>query len=173
MKKFSELTDEQLVSIVKNSKKMRDEFCEYIQDTEMSWIGDKLDCVRDSLSDYSIGYYDRNYINVRDYESFVDGVAQSSEWYGASDKLEKKLAQCQKLVGTNLFEYHAEQLKELWLKEELQSMCDFVEDICCKISNGDIDSKDDYFECFIESYSDYLYDETAQTYYEPKVLDAA
>lgn len=66
MKKFSELTTEQRINIIQHSEKMRDEFQNYICDTEMCFIEEKLDCVTSSLGNYSIGFYDRNFLEVRD-----------------------------------------------------------------------------------------------------------
>lgn len=174
MKRFSELSDEQLTNIVNRSKKLRDELDEYIQDTEMNWIEEKLSCVRESLANWQVGFYNQNFLRVRDYESFVDGVGESIKMYGASEKLEKKFHQVQKLLHTNLFAHTAEQLKELWLKEELQSICDYVEDASYELYQGKVGEKcESYLECFFDNYEDYLFDEETQTIYKPIRLDAA
>lgn len=174
MKRFSELSDEQLTNIVNRSKKLRDELDEYIQDTEMNWIEEKLSCVRESLANWSVGFYNQNFLRVRDYESFVDGVGESIKMYGASEKLEKKFHQVQKLLHTNLFAHTAEQLKELWLKEELQSICDYVEDASYELYQGKVGEKcESYLECFFDNYEDYLFDEETQNIYKPIRLDAA
>lgn len=171
MKKFNELTTEQLTNIVQHSAKMRDEFQNYICDTEMCFIGEKLDCVTSSLGNYSIGFYERNFLEVRDYKDFVSGVEDSVHKFGGSDTLTKKLAQCQKLIGTNLFEYHAEKLKEIYLTEELLPICEYVEDCCFELYHKEVGEKcKEYLECFFSSYDDYLYDEENGTYYEPYTL---
>lgn len=174
MKRFSELSNEQLTNIVNRSKKLRDELDEYIQDSEMHWISEKLSCVKDSLANWSVGFYNQNFLRVRDYEGFVDGVEKSIKMYGASEKLEKKFHQVQKLLHTNLFAHTAEQLKELWLKEELQSICDYVEDASYELYQGAVGEKcQDYLECFFDAYRDYLYDEATETFYKPTKLAAA
>ena len=174
MKRFSELSTEQLTNIVNRSKKLRDELDEYIQDSEMHWISEKLSCVRDSLSNWSVGFYNQNFLRVRDYESFVTGIEKSIKAYGASEKLEKKFHQVQKLLHTNLFEHTAEQLKELWLEEELESICKYVEDCSYELYCGKVGEKcESYIECFFDAYQDYLYDEETETFYKPTKLAAA
>ena len=140
----------------------------------MYWISEKLSCVKDSLANWSVGFYNQNFLRVRDYEGFVDGVEKSIEMYGASDKLQKKFNQVQKLLHTNLFAHTAEQLKELWLKEELQSICDYVESASSELYHGAVGEKSkDYLECFFDAYQDYLYDEKTQTFYKPTKLASA
>lgn len=174
MKRFSELSNEQLTNIVNRSKKLRDELNEYIQDSEMNWISEKLSCVQDSLANWSVGFYNQNFLRVRDYEGFVDGVEKSIKMYGASEKLEKKFHQVQKLLHTNLFAHTAEQLKELYLQEELQSICDYVEDASYELYQGKVGEKcESYLEFFFYNYEDYLFDEETQTIYKPTRLEAA
>ena len=173
MKKFKDLSLDELTQIVNRSKKLRDELYEYIQDSEMHWISKKLSCVKSSLANWSVGFYNQNFLRVRDYEVFVDGVEKSIKMYGASEKLEKKFHQVQKLLHTNLFAHTAEQLKELWLKEELQSICDYVEDASYELYKGEVGEKSkDYLDGFFSGYKDYLYDEENQTFYEPHSLSA-
>ena len=174
MKRFSELTTEQLTNIVNRSKELRNELDKFIQEREMYWISEKLDYVRDSLANWSVGFYNKNFLKVRDYEAFVDGVEKSIKDYGASEKLEKKFRQVSKLIHTNLFAYTAEQLKKLYLKEELQSICDYVEDASYELYQGKVGEKcRNYLECFFDAYNDYLYDEETETFYEPTRLAAA
>lgn len=174
MKRFSELSTEQLTNIVNSSTKLRNELDKFIQDYEMYWISEKLDYVRDSLANWSVGFYNKNFLKVRDYEAFVDGVEKSIKDYGASEKLEKKFRQVQKLTHTNLFAYTAEQLKKLYLEEELQSICNYVEDASYELYQGKVGEKcRNYLECFFDDYNDYLYDEETETFYEPTRLEVA
>ena len=173
MKRFNELTIEQLTNVINHSKKLRQELEDYICDTEMAWISEKLDKVRSSLQDWSVGFYQKNYINVDDYEKFVYCVAESIACFGGSDRLTRKLAQCEKLIGTNLFEHHARELRDIYLKEELQNICDWVEDCCYEIYHGEVGEKcREYLECFLSSYDDYLFDEKNGVVYEPQKLTA-
>ena len=174
MKKFSELTMEQLTKIVNGSKELRDELDQYIQETEMEWLSEKLACVESSLSNWSIGFYNPNFMHVRDYEGFLYGVQKCTENFGCSDKLEKKIKQCEKLLRTNLFEHHAKILAEMWYKDEIQPIIDFVEDASYELYGGEVGKNcKDYLECFFDRYSDCLYDEETETFYEPHSLAIA
>jgi len=174
MKKFSEMSLEELEQIVNRSKEMRDKLDEYIQDCEMDWISDKLRKIDSSLRDWSVGFYNQNFISVKDYGDFLDCIIDYKKAFGASDRMEKKISQCEKLRGTNLFEYNCKQLKEMFMEDEIESICKFVEDCCYELYCGKVGDKcRDYLECFFDVYDDYLYDEETETFYKPTKLDAA
>lgn len=174
MKRFNELTQEQLTQIVNRSKNLREELDSYIQDCEMCWLSEKLACIKSSLSAWSIGFYNQNYIKVRNWSMFVDGVEKSTKSYGCSDKLEKLLLRCNKLRGSNLFEYYARQLKRLFWEEELKTIIDYVEAASYELYQGSVGEKcKSYLECFFNAYTDYLYDEETNTYYKPTKLAVA
>lgn len=174
MKTFSELTNEQLTQIVNRSKKMRDELEEYIQDTEMCWISEKLHVIKSSLSNWSVGFYNQNYLYVKDYADFLDCIKECSAMYGASDRMEKKIAQCEKLRGSNLFGHVCQELRDIFMEDEINSVCKYVEDASFELYCGSVGEKcANYLECFLEAYNDYLYDEETETFYKPVKLDAA
>lgn len=174
MKKFKELTIEQLTEIVNRSKKLRDELDEYIQDCEMIWISEKLSVLKPSLKDWSIGFFNQNYITVKDWHDFLDCVIDSAKTYGASDRMEKLISKCDKLRSSNLFEYWAKQLKQVYFEDELQSICKYVEDCSYELYGGSVGEKcESYLECFFDAYTDYLYDESTETFYKPMKLEAA
>lgn len=168
MKRFNELTQEQLTQIVNRSKDLREELDSYIQDCEMCWLSEKLACIKSSLSDWSVGFYNQNYIRVKDYHDFLNYVKDSAKTYGASDRMEKLIRQCDKLRSSNLFEYYAKKLKEVYFEDELQSICKYVEDCSYELYQGSVGEKcKSYLECFFDAYTDYLYDEETDTYYKP------
>lgn len=174
MKKFSEMNLQELEQIVNRSKEMRDKLEDYIQTCEFDYISDKMRCIKPSLRDWSIGFYNQNFINVKDYNDFLDCVIDCKKSFGASDRMEKKISQCEKLRGTNLFEYHCKQLEEMFMEDEIKCVCDFVEDCGMELYYGKVGDKcRDYLELFFEIYDDYLYDEETETFYKPTKLDAA
>lgn len=171
MKKFSELSLEQLEQIVNRSKELRNLLDEYIQESEMDYISDKLFPIKKSLKDWSIGFYNQNYMVVNDYHDFVAGVRSSVKSFGCSDRLESLLTQCEKLEGSNLFHHHAKMLKELWYEEEIKSTIDYVEDASYELYCGKVGEKTrDCLEPFFYNYEDYLYDEETETFYKPTKL---
>ena len=174
MKKFKDLSIAELTQIVNRSKNLRDELSDYIQNSEMSWIDEKLAIMESSLSDWSVGFFNQNYISVKDWYSFLDCVKDSAKYFGASDRMEKLICRCDKLRGTNLFEYYAKKLKTVYFEDELQSICKYVEDCSYELYQGAVGEKcESYLECFFDAYEDYLYDEETDTYYKPTKLQAA
>lgn len=174
MKNFGEMTNDEIVAIINKSKLLRDKLDNYIQDCEMDYLSDKLSCVKKSLSDWSVGFYQPSYIEVRDCEDFVDGVLEHEKCFGLSDKCSRLARQCNKLRGTNLFEYYAEKLKDLYFKEEYEDVIDFVEDCGYELYQGEVGEKCyDYIECWVYNFEDWLYDEETETIYDPYKLDAA
>lgn len=176
MKRFGEMNLQELEQIINRSKKMREKFESYIMDCEMDYISDKLSCVTSSLKDWTVGFWERNYITVDDYSDFVAGVRNSSKRFGCSDRLESLLSHCEKLDGTNLFKHYAVRLKNMWFEDEIQSIVKFVEDAGMELygKSGAVGEKTrDYVECFFYNLEDWLYDEETETFYKPTKLDAA
>lgn len=127
MKKFNEMEIEEVISIINDSKELRDMLDQYIQETEMDWLDDLLRSFDRGAVDYSIGFFDQNYFIVKDNNLFLEGVCKSHDNYGLTVKGEKLLNRCEKLQGTNLFGYWCEKLAEQYYKDELKSMVDYVE----------------------------------------------
>ena len=174
MKKFSEMNLNEFEQIVNRSKELRDKLDDYIQECEMDYISDKLFPVKNSLQDWSIGFYNHNFVTVKDYHDFVSGVRSSVKSFGCSDRMESLLSQCEKLEGTNLFYHHARLLREMWFEDEILSVVKFVEDASYELYCGSVGEKTrSYLECFVELYSDYLYDQENETFYRPSKLDVS
>lgn len=176
MKKFSEMNMKELEQVVNRSKELRDKLEKYIDFCEMDWCTDKLNCVKDSLSDWRVGAYCPSYIYVSDWYGFLDGVKECKRNFGSSTRIEKKIAQVEKLRHSNLFEYHCRILKEMWEKEEIYSITKWIEECGYELYCGTVGEKTrDYMEAFFCNYGleDYLYDESTETFYKPTKLDAA
>lgn len=174
MKKFKDLSLAELEQIVNHSKALRDKLDDYIQDCEFDFLSDKLNRIKDSLKDWSIGFFNQNFIKVDSYDSFLDCVIDCTERFGCSDRMEKLIPTCKKLRGSNLFEYHVKQLEVMFMEDEIKPICDYVEDASYELYCGEIDEKSrDYLEGFQDLLDDYLYDEENETFYKPTKLDAA
>ena len=176
MKKFSEMDLKELEQVVNRSKTLRDKLERYIDDCEMGWCIDKLNCVKNSLSDWCVGAYNPSYIHVSDWYRFLDGVIKCSKIFGCSTRVEKKIAQVEKLRYSNLFEYHCNILKEMWEEEEIYSITKWIEECGFELYCGKVGEKTrDYLDCFFDNYGldDYLYDESTETFYKPTKLDVA
>lgn len=148
MKKFNEMEIEEVISIINDSKELRDMLDQYIQETEMDWLDDLLRSFDRGAVDYSIGFFDQNYFIVKDNDLFLEGVCKSHDNYGLTVKGEKLLNRCEKLQGTNLFGYWCEKLAEQYYKDELKSMVDYVEDASYELYKGSVGEKSmEYVEC--------------------------
>ena len=169
MKKFSNMEIYEVINVINDSETLRDMLDRYIQETESDWLGELLECFDRQAIDYSIGFFDSNYFTVKDNDLFLDGVRKSHENYGLTTKAEKLLKRCEKLQGTNLFGYWCKQLAEMYYKDELKSMVDYVEDASYELYRGSVGEKSkEYVECFVDNIiGDYLWDEENETFYKP------
>lgn len=176
MKKFSELTVEKQIELLKRDKKLREKFDNYVQDCEMDWLTEKLHCITPYLSDWSLGFWNHNFISVKDYDGIIDGIDKSVYCYGSTPELEKLLAMCKKLRDrcSNLFEYHAKRLVEMFYQQELVMIVNYTENVCYKICSEDFNDAevDGYIEPFFYNLSEYLLDEENNKYYKPCAIVA-
>ena len=164
MKTINDFTFEQQQQIVVKNDSLRDMFEQYLQESEMDYLSDKLSCIKNSLSDWCIEFYGRTYICVKDYYSFCLGVEKSGKSYGLSEKCEKLLSKCFKLyfAKSNLFEYYAEKLADLFVEDEFKPTIDWVENIGMSLYRHEIpDDAEDVFICFLENdfLKGYLFDD--------------
>ena len=174
MKKFSDMQIDEVINVINNSKKLRNMLDKYIQETESDWLGELLSCFDRQAIDYSICFFDSNYFTVKNSDLFLDGVRESHENYGLTIKAEKLLKLCEKLQGTNLFDYWCDQLAEMYYEDELKSMVDYVEGASFELYQGTVGKKSrEYVECFVDNIiGDYLWDEESGTFYKPCRISA-
>lgn len=74
--KFLEENHKEILEV--NGKLYQEVKDNYI-DGEMMFISDQLDILRYSLADWSIGSYNHNYLNIRDYGKFILAVKEMEE----------------------------------------------------------------------------------------------
>lgn len=137
-------------------------------------MDDLLRCFDTEAVDYSIGFFDNNHFTVKDSDLFLEGVRKSHDNYGLTVEGEKLLNRCEKLQGTNLFDYWCEKLAKQYYKDELKSMVDYVEDASYELYNGSVGEKSrEYVDCFIDNVvGGYLRDEECETFYKPYRVSA-
>ena len=68
-----------LVKILENNTKLVRDIEEDIIESEMNYISGMLGYFRESLRDYSIGFYNRNCIEVKDYEKKERGFLSTGK----------------------------------------------------------------------------------------------
>lgn len=172
MKRFDELTIEQFKVVLEKSEDLRRMLDAYIQDCECEYLCDMLRSFNFGIADWNIGFYNNNYFCAKDclanddYE-YISCIEDSVTNFGCSERLERLIEQCKKLIGSNLYMYYIKKLYRLYFEEELEPIIKYVEGISYQLYCGNVDETLDYIEGFQERYSDFLYDEVSGTYYKP------
>lgn len=129
MKRFSELSNEELWQVVIKSAELKELLNTYILTTEQDFnIDDRISIISPALSTYEIGFYYPSYINVKDYDMFVDCIRKCIDNFGCTGRVVNTLSQCEKLRGTNLFEYYAKRLQAEWWEDEIVTSINYAED---------------------------------------------
>jgi hypothetical protein len=150
MKTINDFTFEQQKQIVANDNELRRLFADYVEESEMSYIMDKLQCVKSSLSRYEISPWCYSFYKVSEGHefSFIDGVDDCRNCFGLSTKCEKLLNRCKALKYTNLFRFYFDQLVETFWDDEIQDTLNWVSDNAYNLNSKKTDL-DDTFECFL------------------------
>jgi hypothetical protein len=165
--KLSDLSNKKLFDVVSNNQTLRQSFDEYVWECEWDYISDKLKVMEPAIADYEIGICNHNYLRIKDYDLFVYYARKCEKDFGLSTKCEKLLSICEKLSGTNLFNYYAKAFASMWFNEEVQDVVKWCEDTSYKVYSGQYDSDlDDYMSCWAENV-DYIYNDEDGCVYEP------
>lgn len=146
MVNLSKIDTKEFLSVVFKHEELRDKLYDCIHDSEFYYLNNKLDCFSFSCADWSIGTYNSNFLRIKDSSEFLSCVQNSISKFGCSDYLQKMVDHAEKLRGTNLFEHYVKVVGSIYLQEELQATCDWLEDISFTIYCKDI-------EKFIKNYS--------------------
>lgn len=140
MRRLSTLSAKEQLSAVYNCKKLKNQLNERVYENTFFWIDEKLNHFNTRAASWSVGICNRDeHFSVRDHSEFLDCVQASINDFSASDRVLRKADQCEKLRGSNLFEYHVEQLCNMFYKDEIKSEVDFCEDMQYKVYCEDED----------------------------------
>lgn len=71
-----ELSKEELVKVFHANAGLRSEITDDMYESEMMWVNEKLEYIRSSARDWSIGAYGYNYITVNNSGDFVEGLVK-------------------------------------------------------------------------------------------------
>ncbi len=151
MKKLNSYPLKEQLCLIYKSKELTERLDERIQESEMDYISDLLGSFSFSVADWSIGFYNQNYIDVKDDLGFLESVEEMIDVYSGSEKLLSLASQARKLWNrdSNLFSYIVKKLcSEVY--EMLKGICDFVENLCYKTyCKEEDDSLLDYLDDWI------------------------
>src|SRR5690606_26399526 len=75
-KYVGELTSEELEKVFHANEKLRYAISDDMVDSELCWVGEQIDYLRNRLADWRIEPGSRTYIRVNDYGQFVDNMVE-------------------------------------------------------------------------------------------------
>ena len=97
----------------------------YIEST-MFWVSEQLNIFKKSLKDWSVGFYNQNYLKIKDEKQFIYVCQEIKNWYGFSEENEKLLNDIIEWIENeknerlnnyyDILESKADQLKVMMLK---------------------------------------------------------
>lgn len=115
MKKFADLTVEELEKVFDANDQLREEVEDDYQESQMDYISDILESMKDGLSNWEVGYGSRPIIQYRDERELFEATLEACDSFGfLSEEYTKKvkyyLGRCDVLDG---MDYENRQFKGL------------------------------------------------------------
>ena len=138
-----------------NNKLAQDVEADFIE-CEMYYISDIMDEIRGACYDWSIGFYNHNYINIKDGGAFLDGLENIQYKFGLlSEKDAEILAHAQEL-NNRLYWFDSDNKQYDNLENKVNSLIEELEEIFIKninlITDVDADALEDYFiNCYMDN----------------------
>lgn len=138
-----------------NNKLAQDVEADFIE-CEMYYINEIMDEIRGACSDWSIGFYNHNYINIKDGGAFLDGLENIQKKFGLlSDKDAEILTRALEL-NNRLYWFDCDNKQYENLENKVNSLIEELEEIFIKninnITDIDADALEDYFiNCYIDN----------------------
>lgn len=81
MKKINDLSEDELKIVWEKNSKLRDDVRRTCEDNDMYLIGEILDILSESLDNWSVGFYNNNYIKIKDGNYFIFKLNSVCEKY--------------------------------------------------------------------------------------------
>ena len=131
-----------------NNKLAQDVEDDFIE-SEMYYISEIMDEIRGACYDWSIGFYNHNYINIKDGGVFLDGLENIQKKFGLlSDKDAEILTRALEL-NNRLYWFDADNKQYENLENKVNSLIKELEEIFIKninlITDVDADVLEDFF----------------------------
>lgn len=80
-KNISELSEKELTKIWEVNEKLRSKVEDDYIESEMFYISEILHCIKNSLKNWSIGFYNQNYIDIKNNYDFLNGLLEIQKDY--------------------------------------------------------------------------------------------
>lgn len=175
MKKFSDMTIDEVINVINQSEELRDMFDQKMRESARDYILDNLACFDGKSVSYSISACELSYFRVKDTYSFFEGVEKARDVFRLVGKTGKLFNRCKKLRGTNLFDYWAKRLCESYYETQFKNITDFIQDACFELHQGSVGEKSKVYVVYFfygTVIADYLWDEETKTFYKPCEVSA-
>lgn len=161
MKTIQELNQEERRALIENNHALETLVYEDMEETEMYFISEQLDYIRAACRDWSIGAYQRNYIQVRDALAFLDGLEDMQKAYCTlpdhmKTEIDRVLSARDRFRSMDMAYGNYYKLSE-WLDEKAQYFADQIADYFTSCLDFDHASMVEYF---MEFYADERMDES-------------
>lgn len=156
-KYIKDMNKEELTKVFHANSKLRNDIYEDMIETEMMYIGEQIDYLRDGMDDWSIGAYNRNYIYISNGDDFIKAVEEVEKSVPIlidDDKpmLDKALELRERYRSTNVYDDDFDEIEE-----EMEVVARELADLVVERFTRRLDgcSKEEYqIDYFIEFYAD-------------------
>ena len=163
---LKDLEVSQLDWLLKNNREFNNMVEEDYIESVMFWIGEQMNTFKDTLSDWEIGFYNQNFIKIKDSLGFIYAYEDFAKWYGVSDETQKLLDEALDFINNNDIDFEISTMEELNAREELQEKAeDYAKKLRIELLNyfnGCTEIEDDYLK---EQLSIMLDNEQFEDYY--------
>lgn len=161
MKFIYQLTDNEKRELIENNSALANMVYDDMIESEMDFISEQLNYIRDALRDYSIGSYNYNYLTVGNSIKFFDGLEKIQKYYctlpdAMQPEIDRVLAARERFYEMSYNNSNYD-LLDSWLDKKAQYFADYIADYFSRCLDP---NRLDVISYFVEFYADERMDET-------------
>ena len=142
---------EELLKILNANEKLLNDVCEDYEEGEMFYISEILDCFKNALSDWAIGFSCGNYVSIKDNDIYnlCEGLKDATKSYGFLNNEELKVVDQLQELNSRLYEMNYDNKQWDNLENKVDELIKEVESIIVnkfnKICTYDRETIKNYF----------------------------
>lgn len=163
VKLLDELTKNELEKVFERNTKLQSEVMDFMAESEMHWIGEQLDYLRDTLVSWSIGQCNRNqHITVGDPWRFVCALAKLQEDIPVlGQEYDERIEAVLETDDEEKIESEAQALADALVSEYTR----ILDDVCLDLKHA----KNYFLEFYVDAYmrDEGYYIDAEYTLYKP------
>ena len=161
MKFIYQLTDNEKRELIENKSALANMVYDDMIESELDFISEQLNYIRDALRDYSIGSYNYNYLTVGNSIKFFDGLEKIQKYYctlpdAMQPEIDRVLAARERFYEMSYNNSNYD-LLDSWLDKKAQYFADYIADYFSRCLDP---NRLDVISYFVEFYADERMDET-------------